>query len=182
MLLGALEVLQRSRAEGAVGGAPAPHDDEARVGVVDGLAPGALVLGPGAVGLLDGEDLGFRREIAPELGAAAEHVEKPLAGAAAVEHRQAAGARAVEDGRGSIRVAHAPHLARDLVECRVPRDALELSGAARPAPAQRVAETVWMVDALELTEAAHARVQGRSEEHTSELQSLRHLVCRLLLE
>src|SRR5947199_4851498 len=27
-----------------------------------------------------------------------------------------------------------------------------------------------------------ARVKGRSEEHTSELQSLRHLVCRLLLE
>src|SRR5205814_7644469 len=26
------------------------------------------------------------------------------------------------------------------------------------------------------------RVQHRSEEHTSELQSLRHLVCRLLLE
>src|SRR5437899_13074122 len=26
------------------------------------------------------------------------------------------------------------------------------------------------------------RVEGRSEEHTSELQSLRHLVCRLLLE
>src|SRR5262245_63977494 len=26
------------------------------------------------------------------------------------------------------------------------------------------------------------RVFGRSEEHTSELQSLRHLVCRLLLE
>src|SRR5262245_62768379 len=26
------------------------------------------------------------------------------------------------------------------------------------------------------------RVLGRSEEHTSELQSLRHLVCRLLLE
>src|SRR5258705_2786405 len=25
-------------------------------------------------------------------------------------------------------------------------------------------------------------LQGRSEEHTSELQSLRHLVCRLLLE
>src|SRR5437899_6840286 len=28
----------------------------------------------------------------------------------------------------------------------------------------------------------HAPVQKRSEEHTSELQSLRHLVCRLLLE
>src|SRR5437899_10545763 len=27
-----------------------------------------------------------------------------------------------------------------------------------------------------------ARVRMRSEEHTSELQSLRHLVCRLLLE
>src|SRR5258705_1825950 len=27
-----------------------------------------------------------------------------------------------------------------------------------------------------------ARILGRSEEHTSELQSLRHLVCRLLLE
>src|SRR5262245_62607261 len=26
------------------------------------------------------------------------------------------------------------------------------------------------------------RSEGRSEEHTSELQSLRHLVCRLLLE
>src|SRR5947199_1133914 len=26
------------------------------------------------------------------------------------------------------------------------------------------------------------RIRGRSEEHTSELQSLRHLVCRLLLE
>src|SRR5262245_64951010 len=29
---------------------------------------------------------------------------------------------------------------------------------------------------------AHAREEPRSEEHTSELQSLRHLVCRLLLE
>src|SRR5262245_62779949 len=28
----------------------------------------------------------------------------------------------------------------------------------------------------------HADAQARSEEHTSELQSLRHLVCRLLLE
>src|SRR5438045_4252355 len=29
---------------------------------------------------------------------------------------------------------------------------------------------------------AHSRFRQRSEEHTSELQSLRHLVCRLLLE
>src|SRR5258705_7846888 len=31
-------------------------------------------------------------------------------------------------------------------------------------------------------ESPAARVEPRSEEHTSELQSLRHLVCRLLLE
>src|SRR5436853_3445432 len=30
--------------------------------------------------------------------------------------------------------------------------------------------------------SSRARRRGRSEEHTSELQSLRHLVCRLLLE
>src|SRR5436853_4459397 len=30
--------------------------------------------------------------------------------------------------------------------------------------------------------AKPADLRGRSEEHTSELQSLRHLVCRLLLE
>src|SRR5205814_6717224 len=38
-----------------------------------------------------------------------------------------------------------------------------------------------MLDAIE-TAAATGRRQTRSEEHTSELQSLRHLVCRLLLE
>src|SRR5690349_25144260 len=32
------------------------------------------------------------------------------------------------------------------------------------------------------TSAAAALIQGRSEEHTSELQSRRDLVCRLLLE
>src|SRR5947199_4847510 len=42
---------------------------------------------------------------------------------------------------------------------------------------------------LRVVAATHRRVEGsdsfradRSEEHTSELQSLRHLVCRLLLE
>src|SRR5437899_4922400 len=32
------------------------------------------------------------------------------------------------------------------------------------------------------TASSSARAPSRSEEHTSELQSLRHLVCRLLLE
>src|SRR5947199_5160137 len=42
---------------------------------------------------------------------------------------------------------------------------------APPAPAKK--RTGWVVYAVLIT---------RSEEHTSELQSLRHLVCRLLLE
>src|SRR5439155_882314 len=129
VVLGALEVLHGPRAERAVARAPAPHHDEPRVDVVDGLAPGALVLRLGAVGLLDGEDLGFGREVAPELGAAAEHVHEPLADTAAVQSRQAAGARAVEDRGGPIRVADTEHLARDLVERRVPGDPLELSRA-----------------------------------------------------
>src|SRR5438045_6448564 len=33
-----------------------------------------------------------------------------------------------------------------------------------------------------IAQAAEPRHEARSEEHTSELQSLRHLVCRLLLE
>src|SRR5258705_4751504 len=35
---------------------------------------------------------------------------------------------------------------------------------------------------LTATYGGDATFNGRSEEHTSELQSLRHLVCRLLLE
>src|SRR5262245_63707650 len=37
-------------------------------------------------------------------------------------------------------------------------------------------------DAVDLTDQLDGAQQPRSEEHTSELQSLRHLVCRLLLE
>src|SRR5258705_967784 len=40
------------------------------------------------------------------------------------------------------------------------------------AQARSLRGTVWL----------HANDKNRSEEHTSELQSLRHLVCRLLLE
>src|SRR5437899_8853078 len=46
------------------------------------------------------------------------------------------------------------------------RSGIQLAGAAREAPGGR----------------AGVRGAFRSEEHTSELQSLRHLVCRLLLE
>src|SRR5205814_10010081 len=56
-------------------------------------------------------------------------------------------------------------------------------GAGRPVPGCAVRRT----DAGGRRHARRARVQQhqsgvRSEEHTSELQSLRHLVCRLLLE
>src|SRR5262245_63887288 len=37
-------------------------------------------------------------------------------------------------------------------------------------------------DGILLGPVSHATYPARSEEHTSELQSLRHLVCRLLLE
>src|SRR5262245_63628801 len=36
--------------------------------------------------------------------------------------------------------------------------------------------------AYRLRPTSNGQARGRSEEHTSELQSLRHLVCRLLLE
>src|ERR1039458_6898972 len=51
-------------------------------------------------------------------------------------------------------------------------DVLPISLRARKNPAQA------SVDSL----APGSRPKNRSEEHTSELQSLRHLVCRLLLE
>src|SRR5437899_7794991 len=52
-----------------------------------------------------------------------------------------------------------------------------------PAGAQRVARTGnVLVHGDEPLRRVAVDHHGRSEEHTSELQSLRHLVCRLLLE
>src|SRR5437899_5439203 len=56
-----------------------------------------------------------------------------------------------------------------------------VAGALGDRQARRVSEAIGRADD-EVREGV-ARVEvGRSEEHTSELQSLRHLVCRLLLE
>src|SRR5258705_6688166 len=41
---------------------------------------------------------------------------------------------------------------------------------------------IWDSEIVEPVRGESRREQHRSEEHTSELQSLRHLVCRLLLE
>src|SRR3712207_8369873 len=50
-----------------------------------------------------------------------------------------------------------------------------------------IAASVWMVYSLEILKTRHLQAVGlrrfgRSEEHTSELQSRQYLVCRLLLE
>src|SRR5205814_9603263 len=47
-------------------------------------------------------------------------------------------------------------------------------------PTDTINIIVWRNPELSLS--VPVRPDGRSEEHTSELQSLRHLVCRLLLE
>src|SRR5262245_64429958 len=47
---------------------------------------------------------------------------------------------------------------------------------------EELAASTKPADGWRLLWAACALIEERSEEHTSELQSLRHLVCRLLLE
>src|SRR5262245_65615158 len=51
-----------------------------------------------------------------------------------------------------------------------------------PANRQRLPHHRLRGRARALADGAAAEALARSEEHTSELQSLRHLVCRLLLE
>src|SRR2546422_1359143 len=65
--------------------------------------------------------------------------------------------------------------ARERVDELVERDAREEEELHDEEPAQRVAPEAHE-DVLQLAQ------EGRSEEHTSELQSRLHLVCRLLLE
>src|ERR1039458_10496110 len=50
-----------------------------------------------------------------------------------------------------------------------------ISGGTERAPSSRISSTRSLCN-------PSSAISNRSEEHTSELQSLRHLVCRLLLE
>src|SRR5262245_65010783 len=70
---------------------------------------------------------------------------------------------------------------RDFPENRYARDGDRVRIVMLDVPDPRPVEDVFCTDAhyRHLFESAGLRV--RSEEHTSELQSLRHLVCRLLL-
>src|SRR5262245_64975258 len=72
-------------------------------------------------------------------------------------------------------------------------DALPISTARTARPASTPASSFQLSRRLAMTASPPAETateppspffkgKGRSEEHTSELQSLRHLVCRLLLE
>src|SRR3989441_1688160 len=65
--------------------------------------------------------------------------------------------------------------------------AAALARALAKAPAERFSGMAAFVEAIEAPEAPAgapppAQLTSRSEEHTSELQSLAYLVCRLLLE
>src|SRR5258705_2777167 len=54
--------------------------------------------------------------------------------------------------------------------------------AREPGDLERVRQRLAAIRERRGDDLLHALEVGRSEEHTSELQSLRHLVCRLLLE
>src|SRR5205814_6109887 len=61
-------------------------------------------------------------------------------------------------------------------------DRYSLSGATAVGTLYSNATTATSNPAVTLRSVGSSGGQARSEEHTSELQSLRHLVCRLLLE
>src|SRR5262245_62786915 len=77
------------------------------------------------------------------------------------------GRRAVNDGKLTARLRNGGRITTDTLD-RIRTFMAETRGtaAARPTIIERPREAIPL----------------RSEEHTSELQSLRHLVCRLLLE
>src|SRR5260370_31539233 len=75
-------------------------------------------------------------------------------------------------------------VAPDAGRCSTESGAEGLARSSRWCPPRPMrARSVWPVSrAVQLLKPVQARGPGRSEEHTSELQSHLNLVCRLLLE
>ena len=107
------EVLHRASAEGSVTRAPAPHHDQLRIDIIGWLPPGGLVLGLGAVGHMNRENLRLGRHVGPEIGAAAKHVQEPLRGHPPMQHRLRAGTRRVQDRGVPMLRLHTAQFRRD---------------------------------------------------------------------
>src|SRR5205814_3142735 len=88
---------------------------------------------------------------------------------------------AVDAGRARLYIAHTANDAIDVVDCEALSYLHSLPGLPGVAGAL-VSEADGRVFTSNRGENTVAVFAPRSEEHTSELQSLRHLVCRLLLE
>src|SRR2546422_7159689 len=143
------------------------------LGLTGPLAGGDLLLHPthqlGVEGLGRGEDV--------------EHAHRLLQGGAG----SAATARARV--QGPVALVHQleqrrtrPRSVQVIVE-RGPKGRLEPRGQLGESPFPLSACRFRHQARVELAQSLHARTRGgRSEEHTSELQSRLHLVCRLLLE
>src|SRR2546425_8039899 len=80
----------------------------------------------------------------------------------------------VRDGRIPFLERHLARLGRSLGELGLPKPSQDVPSLVRPFAATG--------DAVLRVEVRDGRASVRSEEHTSELQSLAYLVCRLLLE
>src|SRR5205814_8041534 len=89
-------------------------------------------------------------------------------------------AHALLEGGLGVEAAQGVVAALDDAECLAPEDLGDVRVAQREGLSARFAQQHQQAD--EASGARAQRAAERSEEHTSELQSLRHLVCRLLLE
>src|SRR2546425_11021811 len=59
-------------------------------------------------------------------------------------------------------------------------EGIQIDGSLRPL--DQAGDSARFADSFDIADQARQRQSRRSEEHTSELQSLAYLVCRLLLE
>jgi hypothetical protein len=161
VLPGPLEILERAGSEVAITWAPTPHDDQTRVGVVNALTAGALVVRFRAIRVPDCEDFGLSGEIRPELGAPTGQIKKSLQDHTIVEQGRIARPGSVQYRGRTVGLADAAHLTGDLVERIRPRDPLPLIRAPRARPPHRMQEPLGVIDTIQGAESAYARGEGR---------------------